>query len=285
MIAASTNHRPHHVWAQPLAAPEAGGRCRERVERETTRPVVVVPCFNEERRLDPQGFLGLGSQGIELLFVDDGSTDNTRAALGRLCSQLGAHGVAARLLSLDRNGGKGDAIRRGMLSALEAGASILGYFDADLATPPAELMRLVNTLTVRPADVVLGARVVLLGSAIQRRSARHYLGRVFATAAACILGIPVYDTQCGAKVFRRTAALEQALSQPFAGRWAFDVELLGRLHAGTRTVPGVPLSRFVEVPLHEWRDVSGSTLTALAFPLLGIELVRIAFALRDWRSR
>jgi hypothetical protein len=97
--------------------------------------------------------------------------------------------------------------------------------------------------------------------------------------------MPVYDTQCGAKVFRRTAALEAALDQPFSGRWAFDVELIGRLHLGTRAAPGVPISRFVEMPLREWRDVAGSTLRATDFPVLGIELLQIALALRQWRAR
>jgi dolichyl-phosphate beta-glucosyltransferase len=250
-----------------------------------SKTVIVVPCFNEARRLDPQGYLAFGSQAVELLFVDDGSTDGTGAALDSLCGQLGAHGVGARTLTLERNRGKGEAIRLGMLSGLEAGASIVGYFDADLATPPSELGRLVDTLRDRSADVVLASRVLLLGTTIRRRSVRHYLGRIFATAASIVLHMPVYDTQCGAKIFRRTAALESALAQKFSGRWAFDVELIGRLHAGTDAVPGLPICRFVEMPLREWRDVSGSTLQATAFPLVGIELLRIALALRRWRAQ
>jgi len=249
-----------------------------------TRTVFIVPCFNEERRLDSEGFFAFGAESVDLLFVDDGSTDGTRALLDSLCRQLLAHGVPAQVLPLERNHGKAEAVRRGMLRALDFGASIVGYFDADLATPPAEMGRLVEALVNGPADAVLGARVLLLGTRIQRRAVRHYLGRIFATAASILLRMPVYDTQCGAKVFRRTGALEAALGQPFSGRWAFDVELIGRLHAGTRAAPGVPISRFVEVPLREWCDVSGSTLRPTAFPLLGLELVRIGLALRRWRA-
>jgi glycosyltransferase involved in cell wall biosynthesis len=249
------------------------------------RTAVVVPCFNEAHRLDPRGFLEFASQAIELWFVDDGSTDNTASVVDSLCAQLGANGIAARVVKLEHNVGKGEAIRLGLLKALEAGASTIGYFDADLATPPTELGRLVDALADRCADVVLGARIVMLGTAVKRGSVRHYLGRVFATAASLVLQMPVYDTQCGAKVFRQTAALECALRKPFSGRWAFDVELLGRLHIGTTSVPGVPMSRFLEVPLNEWRDVSGSTLRGLDFPLLGLELLRIAFALRRWKRQ
>jgi glycosyltransferase involved in cell wall biosynthesis len=246
--------------------------------------VIVVPCFNEERRLDASGFVPFGAEDVELVFVDDGSTDRTRAVLNSLCSELGVRGVRAQTLALDRNRGKGEAVRLGMLHALDSGASVVGYFDADLATPPAELGRLVATLTDRSADAVLGARVLLLGSNIVRQPVRHYLGRVFATAASLLLRLPVYDTQCGAKVFRRTTALEAALGQPFSARWAFDVELIGRLHSGTKAVPGVPISRFIEMPLREWRDVSGSTLRPTTFPLLGLELLRIAWSLKRWQT-
>jgi glycosyltransferase involved in cell wall biosynthesis len=248
------------------------------------KAVIVVPCFNEERRLDSKGFVAFAAEEVELLFVDDGSTDGTRAALDALCLELHGRGVQAQVLAFDRNGGKAEAVRRGMLRALDSGASIVGYFDADLATPPAEVGRLIATLTDRSADAVLASRVLLLGTRIRRRPARHYLGRIFATAASLLLRMPVYDTQCGAKVFRRSPALDAALGQPFSARWAFDVELIGRLHSGTGAVPGLAISRFVEMPLREWRDVSGSTLRARMFPLLGLELLRIALALRRWRA-
>jgi dolichyl-phosphate beta-glucosyltransferase len=292
VIAESTSRSATQRGSRPSADTDAYERAREllnhgpeRSQLSTTRTVVVVPCFNETHRLNRETFLGFDWRTVELLFVDDGSTDDTRAALELLCLQLRARGVEAHTLVLGRNGGKGDAIRCGMLSALEHGASTLGYLDADLATPPMEMVRLVETLTTRSVDVVLGSRVVLLGTAIHRRSLRHYLGRLFATAASLVLQMPVYDTQCGAKVFRHTAALEHALAQPFSGRWAFDVELLGRLHAGTSTAPGIPMDRFVEVPLSEWRDMPGSTLRGIAFPLLAVELIRIALALRAWSNR
>jgi hypothetical protein len=169
-----------------------------------------------------------------------------------------------------------------MLAALATDATLVGYLDADLATPPPEMMRLVRTILESDVSVVLAARVALLGRRIVRKPSRHYLGRVFATFASMLLGLPVYDTQCGAKVFRRTPALQAALAKPFSARWAFDVELIGRLLAGTREAPGLPPDAFLEVPLQSWCDVGGSTLKAISFPRLGFELVRIALALRRW---
>lgn len=223
-----------------------------------SRPVIVVPCHNEERRLDAVRFSELADTGrVRLLFVDDGSTDRTAAVLERL--------VAARadvdVLRLPRNVGKAEAVRQGLLRAVEDSAPILGYYDADLATPPGELLRLIDLLEGREdLQVVLAARVVLLGRRIQRRSWRHYLGRVFATLASLILRIPVYDTQCGAKVFRDSPALRQSIAVPFRSSWVFDVELIGRLLRGGPRAPAVPLAAFEEMPLREWRDVSGSRL-------------------------
>src|SRR5262249_44417648 len=90
--------------------------------------------------------------------------------------------------------------------------------------------------------------VGLLGTDIQRTAARHYLGRVFASLASLTLAARVYDTQCGAKMFRRTLALAAALEVPFLSRWIFDVELLGRLLAGAAVVPGIAVHDIVEGP-------------------------------------
>ena len=97
-------------------------------------------------------------------------------------------------------------------------------------------------------------------------------------AASIILKLPVYDTQCGAKAFRASAALSRALEEPFHARWAFDVELIGRLLAN-----GLGCRDFVEVPLRRWVDVGGSRLRPVHFPILGWELLRIFFALSRLR--
>jgi dolichyl-phosphate beta-glucosyltransferase len=241
-----------------------------------SKVVLVVPAYNEANRLDPEAFLGMLSRSdLALLFVNDGSKDATADVL-------------ERVLSLPENRGKGEAVRAGMLSAVAGGAEIVGYFDADLATPPAELFRLLEVIEETGALVVLGSRVRLLGRDIQRRSTRHYLGRLFATAASTALGLPLYDTQCGAKLFRHTPALERALARPFRSRWAFDVELISRLRdAGDGSLRE---NEIEEVPLRAWRDVRGSKLSSTqmigaAFDLAWIGGERIAQSVKSRRAR
>jgi glycosyltransferase involved in cell wall biosynthesis len=239
--------------------------------------ILVVPLFNEFARLREGEFLSLARDAdLALLFVDDGSTDKTADRVEELIGQSDGR---ATLFRLARNSGKAEAVRHGLLRAIDEGATIVGYADADLSTPAVELARLVSEIRRRPVQVLLGSRVRMLGSDIARRPMRHYMGRIFATAASHILRLSVYDTQCGAKLFRVTPVLRAALGQPFASRWAFDVELLGRLLARAG-LPGYAPEDFVEVPLLRWRDVGGSKLSTFAAARAGLDLVRIAWRLR-----
>jgi dolichyl-phosphate beta-glucosyltransferase len=248
-----------------------------------TEATVVVPCYNEESRLDRERFLELARDpSVRLLFVDDGSRDGTRAMLEALSAEADGK---IEVLGLDVNGGKAEAVRRGMRQAIAKGARLVGFLDGDLATPPSEMLRIVRTLASTPeAQVVLGARVGLAGTRIDRKMARHYLGRIFATAASVILRERFYDTQCGAKLFRATPALDEALAPPFRSRWAFDVELLGRLLVGTERAPALAVTDFIELPLHEWTDVPGSKLHPSAFARVAADLVRIELELAAARK-
>jgi dolichyl-phosphate beta-glucosyltransferase len=250
--------------------------------QEMTRAITwVVPCYGEAARFQAAPFVSLvdSESDISLLFVDDGSKDETAA---KLLDVSNFRPSAVHVLALERNVGKAEAVRLGLVRALETGASIVGYLDADLATPLAEMLRLTAIIRERDIDVVFGARVALLGRQIGRNSARHYFGRVFATAASLILRLRVYDTQCGAKVFKRSPALESALATPFVSRWAFDVELLGRLLSGN---PPISPDRMLEEPLLEWNDVPGSKVGTRDVLTTGVDLVRISRDLARRRHR
>jgi len=235
--------------------------------------VVVVPCFNEERRFEAEPFLKLARlPGTALILVDDGSTDGTAEMLDAVKSRAPQ---VIDVVRLDANRGKAEAVRRGMLLAVDRGAGRVGYLDADLSTPAEEMARLIEQSRTPGVSVVLGARVAMLGANIERSALRHYFGRAFATGASMVLRLAVYDTQCGAKVFRCTESLRAALSTPFVSRWAFDVELLGRLLVGGPGVAPTPVDEIVEVPLRRWRHVRGSKLHPPAMIKAAVELALI----------
>lgn len=243
------------------------------------RTVVVVPCFNEALRLKPDPFLEFLEEApwLEILFVDDGSTDGTARVLQGL--QAGA-GERVGVLRLPENRGKAEAVRLGILRALEAEdrpVRTVGYWDADLSTPLGYLPLFVDHLGRHPrCRMVIGSRVRLLGREIHRRPFRHYVGRVFSTLASLALDLPVYDTQCGAKLLRAGPGVREAFSTPFSDPWLFDVELLLRL----REIWGEDMRSLVyELPLPSWHDVEGSKVSLL-------DGVRAAFRLgRIWRRR
>ncbi len=236
-------------------------------------PLLVVPCFNEAKRFDAGAFRALVPD-CRLLLVDDGSTDETGTVLSAFAA---AHGERVSVLTLARNGGKAEAVRQGMREAIARGASETGYLDADLATPPDEALRLLGVLRSDPAlSLVMGARVARMGARIERSGVRHYLGRVFATGASMLLGLPIYDTQCGAKWFRVNDTLAAALDEPFESAWAFDVELLARLLDGVHGVAPVAPAAIHEEPLRAWRDVGASKVTTGGMMRAAADLARMS---------
>ncbi len=240
--------------------------------------MVAVPCYNEARRLRTDAFAAFFAEpanaDITLLFINDGSLDATLSVLQGLRERFPGR---VRVLDKQPNAGKAEAVRHGMLHALGLpGCAVTGFWDADLATPLAQIPDLAAVLGANEAlTMVFGARVRLLGRHIHRRPLRHYLGRCFATVASSVLRLPIYDTQCGAKLFRADPELAEVLREPFQSRWIFDVELLARFMARHRGSPAAVRDRIYEYPLPEWTDVAGSKVRGADFfkafgELLGI---------------
>jgi glycosyltransferase involved in cell wall biosynthesis len=228
--------------------------------------IIVIPCYDEAARLPVDRFFDYvhKTSEIDFLFVNDGSSDRTLDVLRGLEAR-----APDRLSVLDQqpNRGKAEAVRMGMNAAFERGARYAGYFDADLAAPLSELARLIRVLEQRSeTEIVLGARVQLLGRRIERHKLRHYLGRVFATAASEVLHLPVYDTQCGAKLFRVSERTRPLFAEPFVASWVFDVEIIARLIADGRHRSLSPAEQVIyELPLDEWIDIAGSKVRAHDF--------------------
>ncbi len=206
--------------------------------------------------------MALISPRIRILFVDDGSNDGTLDLLHQT-----AHQVNASVLALGDNAGKSEAVRQGMIWAIDHGAGAIGFVDADGAFPPSEPLRNLQVLqALEGIEAVWSSRVALAGRDIKRRPARHYLGRIMATYVSRGQHAAPYDTQSGLKWFARTDDLSTALVTPFKTRWLFEVELLARYVTFRQN----PL-RIWEEPTLKWRDVSGSSITFREMARIGQE--------------
>jgi glycosyltransferase involved in cell wall biosynthesis len=246
------------------------------VHAVTASARIVVPCYNEEKRLDIAAFREFSdpAHNIAFLFVNDGSTDQTLRTLERLQA---SDPDKFSVLNFEQNQGKAEAVRRGILAAVNFRPAYVGFWDADLATPLSAIPQFMDLAENRTdLEIIMGSRVKLLGRNIERRSGRHYLGRIFATVVSMILGLAVYDTQCGAKLFRTSPSINALFQEPFQSRWIFDVEILARLVQARRgkQLPQ-PEQVIYEFPLWEWRDVPGSKLGPADFVRAAWELAGI----------
>jgi dolichyl-phosphate beta-glucosyltransferase len=249
---------------------------------EVTAPglALVVPCYNEAARLDADAFLRFIAThaGVRLVMVDDGSDDGTAAVLERIRAAAPA---AVTTIRLDTNRGKGEAVRAGILAAAAGNPAVVGFLDADLSTPLSALDDFLAVLRTRPdVEFVLGSRILLLGRDVKRKAWRQDLGRVGATAVSLALDLPVYDTQCGAKMLRLNALTGTLFARPFRSRWIFDVELVAR-YLRLPAAPGEPArrDRLYELVLPAWHDKPGSKLHWYDFARAMVDLVYI------WRER
>lgn len=239
---------------------------------------IVVPCYNEADRLPADAFCKFADAHPEIhfLFVNDGSSDDTERVIQQLVERNEKQFAS---LSLEVNSGKAEAVRQGFVEAFKANPASVGFWDADLATPLADIPVFQSLLDERPElEVIFGSRVNLLGRDVNRKVLRHYLGRVFATMAVVVLRVPIYDTQCGAKLFRVSPEITRLFDEPFTSRWIFDVEIIARMVQARRgrDVPQ-PEDVIYEHPLMTWHDVAGSKIKYRDFLVVATDLWRIYF--------
>jgi dolichyl-phosphate beta-glucosyltransferase len=262
---------------------------------------IVLPAYNEEARLGPAldelfGYLceavAVLPASVSVLVVDDGSTDGTAALVrarpefvagagagaGAGTAGAGTAGAVAasarpgcptlRLLTVP-HGGKGSAVRAGMLAAE---GDVLVFADADMATPPDMVPRLV--IALQNADVALGSRIQPDGSDMRATQPRfrRLIGKVFRFAAQLWVTGPVRDTQCGFKGFRRSAARD-LFGQLRITSIVFDVDLIFLARRRGYRIAIVPIT---------WADRRGSRMQARPSLALRVvwDLVRIRFAHR-----
>ncbi|MDO8361942.1 MAG: glycosyltransferase [Actinomycetota bacterium] len=201
---------------------------------------VVVPCYDEERRIGGSlqvlvtTLADMPVNGWEVVVVDDRSTDRTAA----IVSAAAADEPRVRLVSTARGKGKGAAVRAGALAA--TGEAVL-VIDADLAADLAVLPEMLRAVAAGDADAVLGSRLIA-GAQIEpaRNIGRRVAAAAFRAAVRVVTPLRVSDPQCGCKLFRGDVLREHAARLQTDG-YAYEVELLLRLHAAGATIREVPV--------------------------------------------
>jgi dolichyl-phosphate beta-glucosyltransferase len=232
---------------------------------------IVIPCFNEAKRFPVSEYLRFLEQhkSVFLLFVNDGSSDSTSSILSFLKN---SYSNQVDVITLLKNQGKAIAVREGMLTfASQKSIPKIAFLDADLSTSLEECLKLSKEVNSK-THFVFGSRISKTDNRIERKWYRHKIGRIIATVISNMLGISVYDTQCGCKIVT-TPLVSTLLDQPFISKWLFDVEIFFRLihHYGKEQM----VERTREIPLNQWIDVEKSKVKPSYMFRLWIDLYRI----------
>ncbi len=219
------------------------------------KTAIIIPCYNEQARLNMELVLQFLSSRKEMkvIFVDDGSTDQTPQILEEIKQQLPSQ---VELVHHPKRKGKAEAVRSGLLESLKDNAvGQHGYLDADLSVSLEEFERLSRLLEINGKDFIFGSRIKKVGSRITRNEFRHFYSRIIATLVGYITRLEVYDTQCSSKIFR-SSMVPVIASEPFRTKWLFDVELIDRIRKNV----GELNDHGHEEPLLAWDEKKGSKL-------------------------
>lgn len=218
---------------------------------------IVIPAYNEENRIgrtiiETFDYLDRQNYSGEVIVVNDGSTDHTAEAVR---SFEGRAGGRLRLIENPGNRGKGYSVRNGML---KAGGDIALFFDADLATPTSEIVKVVSPVAEGRYDIVFGSRALdrsLIGT--HQSFFRETVGRAGNLIQFALTGLKFKDTQCGFKAFRREAAQSVFRLQQIDG-FGFDPEIL--------FIAKKQGWRLLETPVR-WNHVEGSKVNPIISPI------------------
>ena len=213
---------------------------------------IVVPAYNEAGRIRGSlerlcQFKGTKPYLVELIVVDDGSTDQTVETVSEF--------AGVRLVRNDRNHGKGFTVRHGVL---EARGELVLFSDADLSTPIEEVDKLLSALQSSGADAAVGSRALnreLIG--IHQPWLRDMAGRFFNLLVKVLTGLRLHDTQCGFKLFRRIST-RRAFELMKVEGFGFDPELLFLIERQGGRVLEVPV-RWDNHPATKVRFLRDST--------------------------
>jgi CheY-like chemotaxis protein len=238
---------------------------------------VVIPCYNEEKRLLSTEFNNYISKnsGYHLCFVNDGSKDRTLKILKKL--QRGKEDFIT-IYNCEKNGGKAEAVRLGMLHmAKKEGLDYIGFLDADLSTNFDDFDDLIKIMNHSSFKIVSGSRMARMGANITKECSREIISLTINFIIRKILSMDFKDTQCGAKVFHRDV-IDIAFEKKFVTQWIFDVEIFKRItqHYGLKKARKM----LCEQPLKRWIHADGSKLSLKdSIKIIG-QLAQIAWIYR-----
>lgn len=212
---------------------------------------LCVPCFNESKRLPhfiQQIELCLNDVQklqlqIHICFLNDGSTSEETQKMHNLIEGHNFSQIKFELVSFAMNRGKGAVLRDGFKQALLQDVDYIGFCDGDGATSFPEVLKIINAFSIYPdKDVIIGSRWKALGYEVSRSLKRHYSGRIFATILSNLFKIPVYDSQCGAKFFKRSIITTQLLDLCYDDKWLFDTQMLINLYNSKKNILEFPIN-------------------------------------------
>lgn len=241
---------------------------------ETPVLSLIIPAYNEEKRLkrslvDIRRYLDLKKYDHEIIIVDDGSKDGTV----RIASECLDGSEKHRILCLDRNRGKGHAVKKGML---EANGRYAVFMDADLSTPISELDKLISAFD-QGGDVVIGTRKNK-GADVQKRQPffREMLGKGFTLLSNMFVVRGISDFTCGFKGFR-LEAVKDIFNRQVIDNWSFDAEILFLASKLGYEIKEVPVTWYDAegTKVRLYRDIVGS--------LRGMLQIRINYMVGAYR--
>ena len=232
---------------------------------------IIIPCYNEASRFPVNRFVSFVKKhsAVSIYFVNDGSSDNTDSILEDLRIKFPKN---ISVINQEKNEGKAAAVRLGMNSALKNNKfDRFAFLDADLSTSIEECILLSEKVT-KETSFVFGSRIKKLDNNIRRKTHRFIIGRIIATFISKMLRLPIYDSQCGCKIFSREW-VTFIFNEAFLTRWLFDVEIFYRLinHFGRTKIQ----TKILEVPLSAWIDSENSKVSLFYGIKVWFDLLKI----------
>ncbi|HPP87657.1 MAG TPA: glycosyltransferase family 2 protein [bacterium] len=189
---------------------------------------IVIPVYNETQRIDNslfelKDYFSNFKYDYEIIFVDDGSSDNTAEKLEKFINNNLLKKF--KLLKLPKNCGKGAAVKHGMLNAMD-NSDLYFFMDADLSTPLSEINKFIEYYETHKTDILIGSRSLADSNVVvHQKIYRELMGKIFNKILKILIFTEFIDTQCGFKLFSPRAR-KKIFKNLKIQRFAFDVEIV-----------------------------------------------------------